>query len=424
MKAKNLREAQNRLNPDHALETLEELKEFFVERPFSPLKRLNILLKDSNEPQKILFTGHRGSGKTTELAKLAISLENDFFIIRCTAKRHLNLSDLTYADVVLSIGLELLTQSINKKIKVNPKVLTTFLDFTKDITIEVEDGDKKGKELGLEAGIDLEAVIAKIFARMRTEDTTRISIRKTLGHRFFDLLENIEFLSQEVKRVTGRPVLAIVEDLDKTDLETSENLFYRHATNLLAPRLSIIYTFPIELRLDANIMQIRSNFPNIEALPNLKIRHRDNTPDPVGRARLREILIRRVEETLFSVEALDLLIIHSAGIPRELIAMARLACLWAREYDQARIDEKAVEQAIRSRRRDYQLILTKEQIDLLRTVARSHWVENEEINQPLLKSLSALEYRNDEVWFDVHPLVLPLLEKKRPQKKKMKADES
>lgn len=229
MKATNLREAQNRLDPDHALETREELTDFFVERPLSPLKMLRILLQDSNEPQKILFTGHRGSGKTTELAKLASSLEDTFFIIRCTAKRHLNLSDLTYADVVLSIGLELLSESINKKINVNPHVLATFLDFTKEITIEVQSDDKSGLEAGLEAGIDLEAVIAKIFARMRTEDTTRISIRKTLGHRFYDLLENIEFLAQEIKTVTGRPVLAIVEDLDKTDLNTSESLFYRHA---------------------------------------------------------------------------------------------------------------------------------------------------------------------------------------------------
>jgi hypothetical protein len=328
---------------------------------------------------------------------------------------------LTYADVVLSIGLELLSESINKKINVNPHVLTTFLDFTKEITIEVQSAEKSGLEAGLEAGIDLEAVIAKIFARMRTEDTTRISIRKTLGHRFYDLLENIEFLAQEIKTVSGRPVLAIVEDLDKTDLNTSESLFYRHATNLLAPRLSIIYTFPIELRLDANFMQIKSNFPNTEALPNIKIRHRNDSPDPTGLTLLREILTKRVHEELFTPQALDLLISHSGGIPRELIAMARLACLWARESDQAVIDEKAAEQAIRNRRRDYQLILTKEQINLLKVVARDHWVENEGKNQPLLKSLSALEYRNDEVWYDVHPLVVPLLAKKQLKKK---ADEN
>jgi hypothetical protein len=128
-----------------------------------------------------------------------------------------------------------------------------------------------------------------------------------------------------------------------------------------------------------------------------------------------------VQENLFTPQAIDHLIRHSGGIPRELIAMARLACLWAREGDQALIDEKAVEQAIRNRRRDYQLILTKEQINLLRDVARDHWVENDEINQPLLKSLSALEYRNDEVWYDVHPLIIPLLAEKQPKKK---ADES
>jgi hypothetical protein len=292
MKAINLREAQNKLDPDRALETHEELTEFFVERPFSPLKRLLILLQDSEEPQKILFTGHRGSGKTTELAKLAACLGDKFIIIHCTAKRHLNLSDLDYADVILSIGLELLSEAIDKGIKVNPEVLASFLDFTKKIIFEAEGGDKKGIEGELEAGID-KVVVTKLFARMRTEDTTRIGIRKILGHRFYDLLENIEFLSQEVKTITGRSVLAIVEDLDKTDLVTSENLFYKYATNLLAPRLSIIYTFPIELRLDAKFMQIKSNFPNTEALPNIKTCHKDNSPDPIGLTLLRETGARK-----------------------------------------------------------------------------------------------------------------------------------
>jgi hypothetical protein len=185
-----------------------------------------------------------------------------------------------------------LSEAIDKGIKVNPEVLASFLDFTKKIIFEAEGGDKKGIEGELEAGID-KVVVTKLFARMRTEDTTRIGIRKILGHRFYDLLENIEFLSQEVKTITGRSVLAIVEDLDKTDLVTSENLFYKYATNLLAPRLSIIYTFPIELRLDAKFMQIKSNFPNTEALPNIKTCHKDNSPDPIGLTLLRETGARK-----------------------------------------------------------------------------------------------------------------------------------
>ena len=77
----------------------------------SPLEDLSILLQDTTDPQKILFSGHRGSGKSTELAKLTMELQDQFFIIHYSVKNILNLLDLTYEDVVLSIGLELFREA-------------------------------------------------------------------------------------------------------------------------------------------------------------------------------------------------------------------------------------------------------------------------------------------------------------------------
>jgi Cdc6-like AAA superfamily ATPase len=157
-------------------------------------------------------------------------------------------------------------------------------------------------------------------------------------------------------------------------------------------------------------MQVEMNFPNIYILPNLKTQLRDGAPDKEGPPRLRDILTRRVEETLFTSNALTALAELSSGIPRELIALARRACLEARKSDRPLIDEEAVKQAARSKRMDYQVLLTTQQLDLLRQVQRTKRVENDEAHRALLHNLSALEYRNDEgVWYDVHPLIKPLL---------------
>ncbi len=66
--------------PDRSLQTTqarpslkgEWLARFYAERPeeFSTIYLLDELSFDSSADDKTLFTGHRGSGKTTELARL------------------------------------------------------------------------------------------------------------------------------------------------------------------------------------------------------------------------------------------------------------------------------------------------------------------------------------------------------------------
>lgn len=111
MKATDLRGALNILDPERPLRTDEELKDWFVARPDSPIDELRILLEDTNEPQTVLFTGHRGSGKTSELAKLGQQLGDEFFIVHYSVKSILNLFDLSYVDVVLSLGLQLIREA-------------------------------------------------------------------------------------------------------------------------------------------------------------------------------------------------------------------------------------------------------------------------------------------------------------------------
>ena len=150
-KAKNLKEALNILDPEHVLSSDEELNEWFVSRPNSPLEDLAILLKNTG-PQKVLFTGHRGSGKSTELAKLAQELKDDFFIIRFSVMNVLNMFDLTYVDVILSLGLELIKNATDPDFggKIKEELLVNILNFAKDITQEVEMGEKMNAGIGAE----------------------------------------------------------------------------------------------------------------------------------------------------------------------------------------------------------------------------------------------------------------------------------
>ncbi len=407
-KVDDLRQALNVLDPERPLRTKEELDAYFVGRPMSPLEELALLLKETTDPQKILFTGHRGSGKSTELAKLTQGLQDQFFIVHYSVKSILNLFDLTYVDVVLSLGLQLIREATGQKLDVSKDVLGHVLNFTKEITKEVETGVKEQTDVGAE----LNLYVVKLSSKLCTEDATRSVVREKVSHRLSDLLESIDLLAREVEKQTKRRMLVIVEDLDKTDLDTAKGLFYGHATSLLAPPVSIIYTFPTALRHDNDFMQVEMNFPNVYILPNLKTRSRNGEPDEEGLSQLRDILTKRIEKGLFTAGALDTLATLSSGIPRELIALARQACLAAMKADRPEIDEDAVQTAARRKRMDYEVLLTTDQLALLWKVRDTKRVENDEAHRALLHNLSVLEYRNEGVWYDVHPLIEPLLDEK------------
>jgi hypothetical protein len=156
-------------------------------------------------------------------------------------------------------------------------------------------------------------------------------------------------------------------------------------------------------------MQVQMNFPNLSVLPNIKVTHRDDTPDQDGRKCLRTIFTNRVDESLIAEEALERLVDLSSGIPRELVVLGRQASLEARKSDNDRIELENVERAARRKRVDYQVLLTRTQLRLLKHVHREKRIENDEDHRALLHNLSVLEHRNDDVWHDVHPLVVPLL---------------
>ena len=405
MKAQTLSAALNVLDPERPLLEPEELEKYFVSRPMSPREDLAILLEDTTDPQKILFTGHRGSGKSTELAKLAEVVQDHRLVIRYSVKSVLNLFDLNYVDVVLSLALELIRQIAARDVKVEDDVREQVFRFTKEITREVEMEAGGGAEIGAE----LNVYVAKLSSKLRTEDTTRTTVREKVQGRLSDLLESITFLVQALNRHTGKRLLVIVEDLDKTDLDTARRLFCEHATSLAEPPTSIIYTFPTALRHDNNFMQIEMDFPTVYVLPNMKTRTRDDRLHEPGIDDLREILMRRVEEALFAPDALTELASLSSGIPRELIALARQACLEARKSRRECVTSEDVQRAAQRKRMSYEVLLDREQLKLLERVRDTKAVNNDEAHRALLHNLSVLEYRNDHVWYDVHPLVTPLL---------------
>ncbi|MEW5767549.1 MAG: hypothetical protein AB1797_07965 [bacterium] len=77
MIAQTLKQAMQVFDPNKPLES----DEYYVLREHNPLKKMEVYLLNNPGFQKILFSGHRGSGKSTELNRLFVSeaITSNFF---------------------------------------------------------------------------------------------------------------------------------------------------------------------------------------------------------------------------------------------------------------------------------------------------------------------------------------------------------
>ena len=358
-------------------------------------------------PQKFLFTGHRGNGKSTELARLESELQDQFFVVRYSLKNVLDFYDLSYVDVLLSLALQL-AESVSNNIKLSKStrdILEHLWSFGQDIERQTETGSTRGGQAELGFG-EVVSTFMQLRVRIRSEHATREVLREKVRHRISDLLKGLDILAKDISEKTGKKVLCIVEDLDKIELDEAKKIFYDHGKSISAPELAIIYTFPIALSHSDEFMQVLNFFSDNYVLPNFK------TTDEMGREGLQNLLFNRVEASLFDEEAISLLVKYSGGVPRQLITLARVACLEATDAEETTVTKEHVQEAVSIERQNFARSLqSEERLVLLRRVRSEKKIDQALEYQKLLQNLSILEYSNHNIWYDVNPLVDDLLER-------------
>ena len=190
-------------------------------------------------------------------------------------------------------------------------------------------------------------------------------MRKKVAPNISSLFEGIDVLVQDVKHKTGKPVLCIVEDLDKVDIDKAEEIFYRNTQKMSGPNVAIIYTFPVALHHSNEYTQIVQTFDSY-TLQNFKSENRD---------KIANILLQRLEERLISAEALDLLVNYSGGVPRNVIRLAKAACTKARAGAATQITAEHVKDAITKERNEFDRMLTLAQREALKKVVETKVVD-------------------------------------------------
>lgn len=430
---------------------IDQMDRWYVERPHSPLRRLRADLSPDRNLQHALMFGHRSSGKTTELIRLAADLAAAFpqyFVIWVDVSESIpNIDRVTQADVLFLMGaalyklatkvlphhpdpgsyraltesLELLVQetTASKTYQVPKEAVDNLVCFAATLA-----GGMAAGPLGAYiAGQSVKTVsgLLRFDSNLSVKDVRR---REVAEPRLRDLVTAVNFLIADVSTANQVEVLFLVDGLDRIqNRETAEFIFASDAEWLDGPVSRVVYTTPIFLFYSPVFGQVRNGFP-CYPFPNVRVHapHRGpdvpGEPDGEGYETMRRVVHRRLAapplkldpDEVIAPGALDVLVEGSAGILREIVRLMRRAVTEAELAERSQISEEVAWEAIYALRRDLSAGLNPTYRQILMEVLQTHDLPTAtDEGAELLLGNYVLSYYNRNLWYDVHSALLPLL---------------
>jgi len=414
-RATTLEDAIYLLNPQKPLEG--DSLAYYVDRGSMARRNIQTILRTNDlqrgEPVRILFSGHTGCGKSTELNKLCEELAGSFFVVKVSTSKIVQPTDLTYVDVVLIAAMELFRAATAQEVvsKAPAQRLSEIWDDLADFIRKRVFGHLpyRAPAESPEVTATVSALVFEFETKYKSEASSRDQIRSQMESRLSEIIERINTLALLVRQSTQRPVLFVFDDTDKPDPERGRALFFDHPTTLTSFQTSAIYTFNIALWYNREFKTFRDYFGGRYLLPNIKLFHRNESPAEEGRLLLNAIVERRIQPDLIAADALEQMVVASGGLVRSLISLGQFAAVNALGRGAQRIETQDVARAIVELRNDFIASLRKEEYAMLAELRRTKQLAADEEVQDLLQTVALLQYENGEVWCDVHPVVVELL---------------
>ncbi len=357
-----------------------------------------------------LFSGHRGSGKSTELLRLKKELEDRrFFTVYIDVEELLDLVEVNYLDVLLSIAKQ--TEQVLREsgIPLSKNLLQDLEQwFSEKIIKEDQGADFSGNiHTQAHAGSTIPffaSLMAKLTAEIKTASSRRITTRQILERELAVFIDRLNTLlldaRNQVRKNDHKDIVLIIDGLEKIHYRmladgysSHAHLFVLHAEQLKAPQCHIIYTMPISLAFNANL---GNDFDDIQILPMVKT-------NPDGIACLHEVIAKRIDidKTFVKADFVDQLAELSGGVIRDLMRLVRLAT----DTDKEKIGQAEIDYARATLIREYDRLLRDDELERLRWVRDHRRVTGDEAFARLLNLRLVLEYQNGERWAAPHPAV-------------------
>ncbi len=319
--------------------------------------------------KKILFTGFRGTGKTTELQKIQKELTGPsaYYTVFVALESELEMTNFHYEDFFIMLILKL-ARNINKddKLKHNAHFLDSIIEdwiSEKEVIKEIEKEAKMQGEVSTGGGFNLLNFFKTDFnikSALAFGTKAATKIRKNIKDNLNQVIEKFNKALEEIrptisKNKRGKDILFIIDGLEKAPYLEYEKLIVKNAHAIFDINAHILTTVPINAQYLAEIWAEQSKF-EIFIFPVIKV---DNF---YNRLLMTEVITRRIDkETFFdnkiikrkvgneyleNYEVLDYIVRMSGGVLRQLFHIVRYVLLYS-------VEEKLTTAKAKDLLRDY-----------------------------------------------------------------------
>jgi len=376
-----------------------------------------------------LVAGYNGTGKTTQLRRLAAGLlEDGHEVLFIDTKDYRTEGEPFDIRTMLILIAASVSNTLDEKNIPQPKDKDFFTRLTAFFTKLKISPDSLGLSVGPKG----------FNASLRFAITKNPSFRDLI-RRQLDLENVLPKLQQEIseyfsgvkgilrdRMATGGHCVLILDSLEQVHpnlldqenvFNSVTNLFGRYQEQLRIPNWHVIYTVPAWLRLTSANTAINSR-----VFPHLKLHQRSSgKPVPENYAVMRELATRRFPgknlDTFFGDQTLpanrkklDLIVEKSGGHPRDLLLLIRETVL--NSLGPLPVTDDDIRRAISVVRRDF-LPIAVDDARLLEAISHNpsellQTTEIKEINKvaALLNDHILFHHINDEDWYEIHPLLV------------------
>lgn len=398
------------------------LEPCYIEREHSPVEAMALTLRPDRLPQKLLFSGQQGSGKTSALVRLAHRLSSDYLVVWIDLHASMDLWQFSILDLLLAIGGGAYKVAHQAGLEVDARPWQDIVGALSTLVAEVL------KEPGYH--LDSDGLLNNLICAVGDPDTPldlatdmptqRFSLGLSqvrleplrVGTVLRELVGRVNTILVEVQARAGRPTLLIVDGMDKMDMPVVKEVF-EYGTALADLRSRTLYTIPYAFYRTFTFAG-QEQF-DLRELPNIKLHsrgHSDQRHEP-GYAFMRQVMAARLALLGLNVEdiiddpALDALIQGSGGVLRGLMRLFKVAVDKTELAQLARITLRQAELALFEDQKSRSALLELGgRAEFLRAFDKSgEWEKDEGTFLNVLKEGHIIVYEDERrVWYAIHPL--------------------
>lgn len=376
----------------------------------------------SDEPTITYFTGYRGTGKTTELHRVASLLSDkdehaNLLPVYINAIDYFDLHDTIDLPDILTAIIYSVIKEVGKYKGLNEEEAFGQNDFfsrtwhwltTTDVTL---------------SNLELGSNDSRLIFNMKETPSFRKKIRNAFSDHFSkykeDIYKELEKLNDEVKSydIAGERkdgILVILDQLEQNrgvstkvdQVKSAIEEVFANRVSLKLP-IDVIYTIP-------TFLSTKKVIENVNFLPVIKVITKDGHPNADGIEAMKSFIYKRVPKNDWIEilgdeynQKIESVIAFSGGYPRDLLLLLQ-DMIQSKNYP---ITDANIDTMFQERMNNFSEFMTKKYEVALREIYETKQkVEDESILFELFNAHAIFRYRNKNLWYALHPAVRKILD--------------